>query len=314
MAKVLVLDTHDTHLGGHGWSVSEDLKRRGHEVFFLALHRKNASTEHFYYDLRSSWGKMEYYLFYYLRDLIAKNVFLRPEPRYSFVSTYLWGKSADAILKKCPFKPDYIQIAWIPGFVTPRAIRELYDKTGATIVLQMVDEAILSVCHYHKDCDGFLDGCKNCPHVNGSKWIPRYVMAQKKKWWTDMPGVIMATSFDADLAKQLPFFNKMSYALGVAVPVCDPVFPKDDARNYFGIGQSDFVVFIGANDVANPDKGYPYTVDALNKMIRQLPDGSRKITLLILGHNAETLALNIDDRIKVVRRDFLPREHFFKAV
>ncbi len=313
MAKILVLCTHDSHLGGHGWSRSQMLKEKGHDVCFLPLHKQNRETKNYFYDLTSIWGIIIYYVSYYIRDLFVKKILLRPEKRYAFASTYLWGKSAKSILQKCPFTPEYIVLTWVPGFITPKIVRDLYEQTKAKIILEMVDEVILSLCHYHKDCDGYKDGCKNCSHVKGLKCIPRYVMSQKEKYWSDMPAEVACTTHDKNFAMQVPFLKHMNFYTSVTVPSCGPKYTKSEAREYFGISDDDFVIFMGSNNVANPEKGYPYVVEAINKMIAKTDISKRPITLLILGHNALALKLDINENVNVVRRDFLPYEHFFKA-
>lgn len=313
MAKILVLHTHDTHLGGHGWSIYKRLENLGHKVCFVSLFRRNKGTENSFYSLMSFWGASYYYLTFYLRDLFVKKVLLRPDARYAFVSSYLWGKSAKSILQKCTFQPDYIVITWVPGFITPKTVRDLYNITGAKIVFDMVDQALLSLCHYHKECYEYKNGCKRCPHVKGLKFLPRYNMEQKTKWWNNMPADIVCTTYDKNHAMQVPFLKKMNYFISITVPSCGNVYSKKEARKFFNICEDDFVIFLGSNNAANPDKGYPYVVDSINRMIAKINDSKKKTTLLILGHNALTLKLNLDQSVNVVRRDFLPYEHFFKA-
>lgn len=313
MAKILVLDTHDSHLGGHGWSTAEYLRKMGHEVCFLSLYKKNISTENYFYNLQSIRGKIKYYLTYYIRDLIAKKIFLRPQKRYAFVSSYLWGKSAESILKKVPFKPEIIVLTWVPGFITPKIVRDLYDKTRAKIVFQMVDEALLSLCHYHKDCNGYKDCCRKCPNVHGMKSIPRFVMAKKNQFWSDMPAYIICTTYDKNFAEQVPFLQHMRMWTNVAVPNVSPTFTKAKARKYFGISNEDFVIFAGSNDLMNTEKGLSYVIEATNIMVKKQLTSTRKVTLLILGHNSDKVEIKITNSINIIKKDFLPKEHFFKA-
>lgn len=313
MSKILILCTHDSHLGGHGWATSQMLKKNGHEVCFLSLWRGNKETSYYFYDLTNIWGRLYYFLSFYILDLFIKKIILRPDNKYSFASSYLYGKSAKSILKKCPFNPEYIYITWVPGFITPQIVYDLYKLTNAKIVYAMIDEAILSLCHYHKDCEGYRDGCKNCPHVKGLKCIPRYVMSQKAKYWCDMPAEVICTTYDKNFASQVSFLKHMNFHTNVIVPSCGPTYTKSEARKYFGIADEDFVIFIGSNNAANPEKGYPYVVEAINKMIEMANIYKRRITLLILGRNALTLKLDINSNVNVVLKDFMPYEHFFKA-
>ena len=110
------------------------------------------------------------------------------------------------------------------------------------------------------------------------------------------------------------FLQNKSFYLNIEVPKILSTFSKEVKHAcIFNISNNDFVIFMGANNIQNKDKGYPYVIDAINKLVNSLSVVSRPITLLVLGHGANEVKLILDERVNVVRREFLPKEHFFKA-
>lgn len=310
MSKVLVLSTTDSHLGGQGWSMAELCKKRGHEVCFVCLRKSMPDTENYFFNEKN---KLEIRRFFFLAyDKLFRNI-MSPDPMYSFQSAGLSYISANRILKKCPFKPDVIFITWVATFLTPKVIRDLYDKTHARMVMPMIDEALLGgLCHYHCDCDEFLRGCKNCPHVKRLQCLPRRTMNEKIKYWTDMPFHSMASGYDTGTAKVTPFLKSGTFHTTETVADCSPVYSKSEARKFFGVGENDFVMFTGANSLGEKRKGMHILIEACNLLAQKI-DGCRKVTLLILGNGSAAVKEQIDNRIDAVAVPFLPQKDFFKA-
>ena len=310
MSRVLVLATTDSHLGGQGWSLAELCKKRGHEVCFVCLRKSLPETENYFFDECKKWN-LERFLF------LAYDKFFRlimsPDSMYGFQSSGLSYISADRILKKCPFNPDVIFITWVATFVTPKVVRDLYEKTHARMVMPMIDEALLGgLCHYHCDCNEFMNGCKSCQHVKRLKCLPRRTMNEKIKYWTDMPFHSMASGYDAGTAKATPFLKSGIFHTTETVADTSPVYTKEEARRFFGVDKNDFVMFTGANSLGEKRKGSHILIEACNLMAQKLDEG-RRVTILILGHGSEKVKAQIDNRINAVAVPFLPKEDFFKA-
>lgn len=314
MAKVLVLCSHDSHQAGHGWSLSKRLETEGHKVCFVVLHRNNsAETENYFFDGISRWKNFNLIrLLYIYFDSFIISKLMRPDPVHCFNTSGLYGISAKRILKKCPFVPDIIQITWTTRFLTPKTIRELYNLTGAKIIFTMNDEAILAGCHYPANCNGYVNGCKDCPGVKHFKCLPRRFVAMKERNWTDMPAEIIGTKYDIALADKTPFLKHMIKFGDVTIPELDIVISKKDARVFFGIADDDYVIFAGANNIVEKRKGFDVLVKAINLFASE-NKSSRPITLLLMGHIIGDFPFVFDDRINIVIRDFLPQTDFLKA-
>lgn len=313
MAKVLVLSTHDSHFGGHGWSIAQELKMAGHEVCFVCGFRTNEETTRFIYDVtkKFSLATLWWKILPYLTCAITGT---RPNV-HAFLSSHLFGVSARKILGKCCFAPEYILLPWTANFLTERAVYNLQRFSGAEIIFSFTDEAYLAACHYPADCDGWKTGCHHCPALRYNKWIATRTMRLKSKYWMDLRARIICSPYDAGLIKESPFLKNKKVTPVLSVPQVPYCYSKEDARRFFGIDTDDFVIFAGANSFKSRRKG----MEILAKSMRIIADdvergvvnSGRRITLLAVGNGVD--AIDFDERINVVKMKFLLPEHFFKA-
>lgn len=314
MSKILVLCTHDSHLSGHGWYTSKRFEERGHEVCLITLDRCNSiDTENYFFDSISKWRylNLRRFLYFHLDAFILHKI-MKPDSLHSFETTGLYGISAKKILKKCPFIPDIIYITWTARLLTPKAIRDLYDLTGAKMVFSMIDEALLAACHYPANCNEYINGCRDCPGVKHFKFLPRRFVEMKKKYWSDMPAEIRGTNYDLQLADKTSFLLHMNKKGFIAVPDTTPAISKNEARRFFGIGDTEYVIFAGANHILEKRKGFEILINAIN-ILAGKKKSQRTITLLILGNLNGVFPYEINENINLVKRDFLPIKDFFKA-
>lgn len=313
MNKALVLSTIDFHYQGHGWSIAQDLSSLGVDVCFMCLEKSMPETEYYFFDKCSGNG------FHNLIRLLYNNIdgfilrkIIRPDSLYCFQTAGLNGISARRILKKCPFKPDTIYITWTSRFLTPKSVRKLYDKTGANIIFLMVDESLLSACHFPGNCHGYEKGCKGCLGVKHFKVLPRRIVRMKEKYWTDMPAEIKGSSYDVKLCRNVPFLQHMKMTSMVVVPNTAPVYSKKESRLLFCIPEKDYLIFMGANSLTEKRKGLELLIKAVNRLAA-ITSGEKNISLLLIGNLNGSFPYSVDERVNVIIKDFMPKEDFFKA-
>lgn len=313
MKKVLVLSTVDFHYEGHGWSLAEKLKAQGHDVCFLCLEKSFPETENYFFDKYSRKGieNIVRILYNNIDGLILHKI-MKADTLHGFQTAGLNSISAKRILRKCPFKPDIIYITWTARFFTPKIVRELYDITGAHIIFSMVDEAILSACHFPGNCNGYINGCKNCPGVKCLRFLPRRLVRMKEKYWTDMPASIFGSRYDIKICEKVPFLQHMDMTGEVVVPNTAPSYSKQESRSMLGLPVGDFIIFMGANNILEKRKGFTILIEAVNRLAVS-SEGGRQITLLIIGNLKGELPYKVNDYINLVVKSFLPKEEFFKA-
>lgn len=308
MAKILLLATFDTKLSGHAYTRAQKYKEVGHEVCFVSLYRKEEAPVNSIFDKRKSIRKFIYGWFNFL---LLKLILSPKDNIHCFCSTYLVGVSAKTILNKCPFKPDYIYINWVPDFLSAKTVSDLYRMTGAKMIISMIDQAILSLCHYHCDCEQFLTGCRKCQAVS-CKWIPRYVMSQRKKYWCDIPMIIIGANDDIRLAQKMAYLKNKTFYPSVANPTIPFVTTKKEARKSLNLRSDDFIIFAGAHYLYEKRKGFDLLLEALNIFSDRNYLKQRRITLLIIGIGSKDFASKVHG-INVVAKDFIKGDDFYNA-
>lgn len=308
MAKILLLATYDTKLAAHAYTKAQKYKEAGHEVCFVSLYRKEDAPVNSIFDKKNSVKKLVYSL---LNFFLLKYILYPKDNNHCFCSTYLVGISAKKVLRKCPFTPEIIYINWVPDFLTAKTVFDLYQLTGAEIVISMIDEAILSLCHYHCDCEQFKSGCTNCPSVR-CKWIPRYVMSQRKKYWSDIPMSILGANNDTILAKQVDYLKNKEFYPNVPIPTIPFVSTKKEARDALALPNDDFIIFAGAHYLYEKRKGFDLLSESLNFFAGRMKGNGRNVTLLLIGYGSNDIARKING-INVIAKEFIKGNDFYNA-
>lgn len=93
---------------------------------------------------------------------------------------------------------DIIHLHWASGYAGPKFLRRYKQK----LVVTMRDEWLLTGgCHYTHGCNGYVNGCLNCPAVSGyfAKKLIKRDFLTKKRCFSD--GFIPVTSIGKDLKK-----------------------------------------------------------------------------------------------------------------
>lgn len=220
--------------------------------------------------------------------------------------------NAQDILDKNPgFVPDVIALYWTATFLNPKIIRDLHDITGAKILFVFVDEAYLTGgCHYPNDCNGYLNGCRNCPALSMGKKVAENQIADKLKYWENMPKFVYGVKSDCILAKKSPVFKDAVAIAKVSVPEVT-ITDKHTARVKWGICENNFVMLLGANDLRDTRKGIKYAIKAINKFAEKRDN----LCVFILGHkkNHTINKLGINSNVKIIAPGFLSLNDLFIA-
>lgn len=210
------------------------------------------------------------------------------------------------LVKALPETPDFILVHWVSGYANAKYVSLLQKQTHAKVFYMMVDEALLSGgCHYPWDCQGIVNGCRNCPMVESKvlKHAIRLNYLYKRIYLLKDKKVILPTEFDrirlehsslwkhAEWHKQLETINEELFA---------PVRDKSVLKAQFGIPADKKVVFMGSANLNEIRKGMSVLVEAVplvkHKDIVYLVAGRQNVfsemqNVVFIGHvNMETLA------------------------
>lgn len=309
--NVLVLNYDDSRGGGVVWTSAKELQDIGFNIFELSLIRTRISTKNFFVDVIRK-NTISYILFklkvYFFNRLF---LFINKKKNYCFMSKGKAYVSADDILQKCPFIPDYILIGWYDYFLSPKTIFDLYCKTGTSIIISMIDEFVIAGgCHYPFECTNYMIGCMDCPSLSLNKKIAVRTYKNKMRYWTNMPMHIVATSYDLNRAKLVPYLKNKSMHRLVGTPTIPFVLEKESARKTFNINITDFAIMAAVTNISDKRKGVLELVGALNLLACKI-DENKRITLLLLGNGSDLPF--IDDRINVILTGYLDKKGLYSA-
>lgn len=297
--NILVLSTTDEKGYGHGWSIYEKFKDLGLNTDYVCLTKSDEKTKKYFIDLTGKWSFS--YLFYKLCVKLSKLPFVFHKSAKGMYKGLTFANAQD-VLDKIDFTPDYIIICTYHFFLSPKSIYQLWKQTGATIVLNMCDEKLISGgCPYPINCDGYKSGCNNCPRYSFGKWIPQYIYAEKTKYFSPIPLHLVGTRYDLEKTIFAPFLAGKKQHISVAIPKMPIIMSKAEAREFFGIDKKSFVIMVGAVSVDNPIKGFKELMQSINIFSQEITN--RPVVLFVLGRNIPQM--NIPANIKLLTPGFL---------
>lgn len=215
--------------------------------------------------------------------------------------------SAEDLLNALPQKPDVIFVHWVSDFANARVIHELSIKTGAWIVFVLVDHALFSGgCHYQFDCQGYKNGCHNCPAT--SSFIIRKAIENNyrfKKKYLSSEFIIAARGVDKQRLKESEIYKDFRQEL-IVFPVDEsfycPASSKEALREKWGIGEGRKVVLVGATHLKEKRKGMSLFVKAIQLV-------HNDVLLIIAGYVESPISFSGD----VLYPGFLNKEQLKEA-
>lgn len=282
--KVMLLSTHDSHLGGHAWSEMQQYDKKKYDVNLVSLYSLyNDNTYSIIrslkvYNILNKIWKAINHLYYFKR---RHNIY---NDKYCFFNINSFPVSAEMILKKFnKGNPDVIVLHWYDGFITPTIISELYKLTSAQFVFVFTDEYPLGGgCHYPCECEGYKYDCKNCPALLLNKRIAEKKLKEKIKLLQGIPKIIISPSAGLNKAKQAAVFRKNTDYIRYLPQVILNVKPLslDESRAYFDITSDSFVVMYGAMHIDEKRKGFDLFKEALKIVSKEIDE---KIVVVVAG-------------------------------
>ena len=281
--KVLLLSTHDSHLGGHAWDAMKFYDRKRYDVKILTLYSLYGKNSHAFFK--------SYFLYRIYRKFLIPlfNLFTWGsftstivDKKYSFLDTDFSFFSGKQILRKYGDLPDIIVLHWYDGFITAKVIRELYTLSRAKIVFVFTDEFPLGGgCHYPCCCLGYTNICEDCPAVS-NKIIPQKILRNKIKYLRDIPKIVIAPTAGIKQAQESTIFgnNNTQYIKAIRGIKIETNISAEEARSYFGVPKDKFVIMFGALDLTEERKGMIYLLKALNIFAKKI---NQEIIALVPG-------------------------------
>ena len=168
---------------------------------------------------------------------------------------------------------DIIHLHWVnQGFLSLKNINEILTS-GKPVVWTLHDMwPCTAICHHAHQCNGFVQDCSQCAHLQFPKWenLPHRVFLQKKQIYSK--GNLHLVSVSNWLHQQV----KRS-ALTCSLP--SSVIPntlslqqfklgdKVEARRQLKLPADKFIIIFGAARIDDPIKGFPLLLKAIDLLI-----------------------------------------------
>ena len=168
---------------------------------------------------------------------------------------------------------DIIHLHWVnQGFLSLKNINKILTS-GKPVVWTLHDMwPCTAICHHAHQCNGFVQDCSQCAHLQFPKWenLPHRVFLQKKQIYSK--GNLHLVSVSNWLHQQV----KRS-ALTCSLP--SSVIPntlslqqfklgdKVEARRQLKLPADKFIIIFGAARIDDPIKGFPLLLKAIDLLI-----------------------------------------------
>ena len=289
--RVLHLNTYD--VGGAAKAVYRfhlALKNAGHDSKMLVFKKREIIDEDVLSFQLSSAQKIRHYLNEIRRKIAGRGI----KKQYNFFNV---EESIDLptknFLKNLPFKPDIICVHWVSGFMSAKNIYELSKATGAPVVWRFNDlNAFTGGCHYSNGCTNYRTGCGNCPALPDASPDDRSRRnVQAKIKWLGKANLCFASS-TTEIDEQLKssavakVCKTKLIRLSCASSYFRPVNKSESAAD-LGLAAGKKIIFFGANDIADPRKGFKELLRSFHLLKPQLSEELKnKIVLVFASKSA----------------------------
>lgn len=207
---------------------------------------------------------------------------------------------------------DIIHLHWVnQGMLSLRDIERIL-RSGKRVVWTLHDMwPFTGVCHHAAQCERWKsgEGCGKCPLLKRPKAVDMSARTYRRKLKAYRAGHFTAVGCSrwlASLAAESPLFEGqrvVSIANVIDTDFYQPTFAEGqpsqaNVRQALGINAEERVLLFIARDVADPNKGINFLIEALQAIATQQPELAEHITLLLVGLNSERYATALPSPVK----------------
>jgi len=230
------------------------------------------------------WTKLKRYVF---RTIVKHSEIDKAYSMHNLCERFTCHSAADT-LAAMPIKPHVIFVHWVSDYANAEFIAELKQLSEAEVVFIPVDHALYSGgCHYQIDCQGYKDGCHNCPATT-SRIVQKGIeknYAFKKKYLPQ--STIIVTKADQCRLSQSSIYNSFRFEKFVAPMDANKFSPAEDRetlRKQWNLPIDKKIVFFGATSLDERRKG-------MKELIGAFPEVQTKDVVYIVAGNVKSLSL-----------------------
>lgn len=207
---------------------------------------------------------------------------------------------------------DIIHLHWVnQGMLSLRDIERIL-RSGKRVVWTLHDMwPFTGLCHHAAQCERWKsgEGCGKCLLLKRPKAVDMSARTYRRKLKAYRAGHFTAVGCSlwlAGLAAESPLFEGqrvVSIANVIDTDFYQPTFAEGqpsqaNVRQALGINAEERVLLFIARDVADPNKGINFLIEALQAIATQQPELAEHITLLLVGLNSERYATALPSPVK----------------
>ena len=174
---------------------------------------------------------------------------------------------------------DTVVLYSIQGMLVPSDIVKIHKKYNKKIIFRPLDmEPLTGGCHFNYDCEGWMDGCKNCPQI-GIKFfadVSSKILNNKQKLYSEIPiHWIASNSYVLNKIKS-SVLTSSEHKFSTIFYGVDKSRYKSvssiEARNFFNLPLNKKIILFGCSDFSDKRKGAILLKKALNNEITNKND------------------------------------------
>jgi glycosyltransferase involved in cell wall biosynthesis len=194
------------------------------------------------------------------------------------------------VRKLAGYKPDLIIVHYTSGFLSPEDLASLKIALQAPMALYLMDmEMLTGACHYAWSCSGYLGNCASCP-VPRTPLLRPLISRQWRRRNESLgrvnPVVVAGSGWlmrQAAAGSITRHFERKQILMGIDPKVYAPR-DKGELRRQFGLRENAIVMYFGAQNLADPRKGFKALEAALHQLADTLDAAERdKVVLFTVG-------------------------------
>ncbi|AHJ77462.1 hypothetical protein C813_00010 [Kosakonia sacchari SP1] len=199
--------------------------------------------------------------------------------------------SVPDIIQTVKFKPDLIMVYYVSGFLSENDIQKIQKHYKAPVAFYMMDAGMLTGgCHYPWECTGFQKKCSVCPALNfpGVNILAKKKLEERRSLFADMDCLFLSASSWLDDKYSKSVIRARLGCEKVLIGIDEEIFKLRErslAEKKLDVKLPDdkIILFVGAQSLNVPRKGYKFLLDALNILENNNHEVYEKISILTVG-------------------------------
>lgn len=192
---------------------------------------------------------------------------------------------------------DIIHLHWInQGMLSLDNLKKIFES-GKPVVWTMHDMwPCTGICHHSRECDRYMQSCGNCPFIkNGGKHndLSYRTFRLKEKVYRQASSIIFVTcsKWLKNRAEKSALLQGKE-VIDIPNTINTNIFcrkNKDEIRTILGLPEDKKLILFGSVKITDKRKGIDYLIDACNILSGLSPDYSKRIGVVVIGQNSETI-------------------------